>query len=362
MGQPDHKTARSRLEREFERVDRDALRGKWPRISERLKPHFDRVFDSGTQAYREVLVGCVLVRLLDKTIDVHSPYLSHGEDAYSGRSLDEKVVNPFLKDHNVPSSKGPFLSTFRRSVGFVESTREGLRDKAGFDSLLALIDYLAEEQDDDRLAGFLRYLLYRFWRLRNEAEIPLSRPQRLSLEQYDRLLTGLLDTPSGGRFPVLLVEATFRTLNDHFHLGWEIQSQGINVADGPSGLGGDITILEGELILLVAEITERRVDRNRIVTTFQTKILEHSIEDYLFFIKDAPVEDDAIEQARRYFSQGHEVNFIVIRDWIRMVLATIGKKGRDAFCRKLIETLDSPGVPSSLKEAWNNQIAHITSG
>lgn len=362
MGQPDHRAARNRLEREFERVDREALGGTRQQISERLGPHFDRIFESSTQAYREVLVGCVLARLLDKAIDVHRPYLTHGEDAYSGRSLDEKVVNPFLKDHNIPSSKGPFLSTFRRSVGFVESTREGLRDKEGFDSLLALIDYLAEEREDDRLARFLRYLLYRFWQLRNEAEIPVSRLQRISLEQYDSLLTGLLDTPSGGRFPVLLVEATFRTLNDHFNLGWEIQSQGINVADGPSGLGGDITVLEGDSPLLVAEITERRVDRNRVVTTFQTKISKHSIEDYLFFIKDAAVEDNAIEQAKRYFSQGHEVNFIVIRDWIRMVLATIGKKGRDSFCRKLTDTLDRPEVPSGLKEAWNNQIAHITAG
>lgn len=210
MPQVDYDEARERLETEFGDVERAALQGNRMSIGDALEPHFDRIFESRTQAYREVLLGCVLARLQDSSIDVHKPYVSHGDNAYSGRQLDERAVNPFLKDHNIPSSGGPFLSAFRRSVGFVPSTREGLRDTEGFDSLLALVDYLAEEDDETALTEFLRCL------------------------------------------------------------------------------------------------------------------------------------------------------FIVIRDWIRMVLATIGKAGRDAFCRNLTDALDHRDVPPTLKVAWNDQIAALT--
>ncbi|MFO7899168.1 MAG: hypothetical protein R6V58_08920 [Planctomycetota bacterium] len=188
MPQVDYDKARQRLETEFGYVERTALQGDRVSIGDALEPHFDRIFESRTQAYREVLLGCVLARLQDSSIDVHKPYS----------------------------------------------------------------------------------------------------------------------------------------------------------------------------ILLAAEITERTVDKNRVTTTFQAKISKHAIQDYLFFVKDVAIDQKAVEQARKYFSQGHEVNFIVIRDWIRMLLATIGKAGRDAFCRNLTDALDHRDVPPTLKVAWNDQIAAIT--
>lgn len=357
----DYNAATETLNNEFDRVEAELLRESEQTCTRRLARHFDRIFQSGTQAYREVLVGCVLARLQDKSIDIHKPYINQGPNAYNGRTLDERVVNPIIQERRVPCSRGPFLSAFRRSVGFNRRTREGLRDKEGFDSLLALINYLASKDNDSDLIGFLRYLIFRFLVLRREADIQISHLARISLEQYDALISSLLATPSGGRFPVFLVEASFNAIKDVYNLSWEIICHGINVADSPTGAGGDITIKQDDTILMAVEITERTVDRSRVVSTFNTKIAPQGIEDYLFFIKPSGVENAALRQTRQYFTQGHEVNFLEIKNWILMTLATLGRNGRAFFNQFLVQKLADPDNPPAIKLAWNNAIAEITS-
>ncbi len=96
----------------------------------------DTLFASSTQSYREALLGCGLVRLLNRTINIRLPYVQLGENAFNGRTMDERVINPFLQDQLIPCSKGPYLASFRRSVKFTSETAGGLRDKEGYTALL----------------------------------------------------------------------------------------------------------------------------------------------------------------------------------------------------------------------------------
>jgi hypothetical protein len=160
---------------------------------------------------------------------------------------------------------------------------------------------------------------------------------------------------------VLLVVATFNVIKEFFDLDWTIASQGINVADAASGAGGDITITSGGRIVMAVEVTERPVDRARVAATFNTKIAPAGIEDYLFFVRSSGVAPEARQQARQYFAQGHEVNFLEIKDWILMSLATMGRRGRASFNRALVGLLEAPDVPRTMKVAWNEQIAGLTS-
>jgi hypothetical protein len=352
--------ARSLLDEIFLQVEKELLNGSTPIVDGSVQSACDKIFASPTQAYREVLLGCLIARIQDRDVNIRQPYIDQGSHAFSGRSLDERVVNPFLHDNRIPGSRGPYLSVFRRSVQFDNSTRAGLRDKDGYDALLTVIAYIESTSEDAKLLELLRYILYRFIELREEAEISLSRIQRISLEQYDALISGLLATPSGGRFPVLLVVATFKAIKSFFNLDWEITWQGINVADRASGAGGDITVKRNNEVMMAAEVTERPVDRSRIVTTFNTKIAPSGLEDYLFFVKLSGVDSEAKKQVRQYFAQGHEVNFLEIKDWIINCLATIGSRGRAVFNKELLNLLDAPDIPRTLKVAWNSQIDGIT--
>ena len=198
------------------------------------------------------------------------------------------------------------------------------------------------------LAQILKHIVKCFW------------AARLSFEQFDTLISGLLATPSGGRLPVFLVVAAFRKVKTFFGLhDWSIAWQEINAADTASGASGDITINNQGQTLMAVEVTERSVDKSRVVATFNTKIAPGGIEDYLFCLKTPVTSSEAKEQARQYFAQGHEVNFVEIKNWILMLLATTGKKGRAIFTRELIALLEEPNTPQIIKVVWNKQLGQI---
>lgn len=360
MANIEYSTARDILNRTFADVARDYIEGRIPRIQSVLEKSYDLLFESKTQAYREVLLGCILARLLNPKVDIRLPYVQQGERAYSGRTLDEKVINPFLHKAKIPSSKGPFLSVFRRSVTFKEDTRAGLRDRKGFDAMLKVLGFVDRARDEE-LREILYYHLYRFILLREKSQIELIRPKRLSLPQFEQIISSLIETASGGRFPVFLVVATFTAIRERFELNWDVRVQGINVADSASGAGGDVTVMEDGHIVLAAEVTERRVDKSRVVATFDTKIAPCGIEDYLFIVKDDDNLAAVMDQARRYFSQGYEVNFVEIKCWICAVLAVLGAKGRAAFVDELANNISAEDVPVALKQAWNDVVLRLTS-
>jgi hypothetical protein len=151
----------------------------------------------------------------------------------------------------------------------------------------------------------------------------------------------------------------FETIKQFFNLDWEIEWQGINVADAASGAGGDIIIMHQGNILLAIEVTERSVDRARVVSTFNTKIAPAGIEDYLFLVGATETSEEARNQARKYFAQGHDINFIQVCDWLIMLLATLGKAGRNIFNSSLMNLLDGPDVPKTVKIAWNESVGSL---
>lgn len=352
------KGCRETLEKACERAER-ALSGEEQigELDEETVKDAETVFTSSTQAFREVLLGCVLARLVDSTIDISKPYKGLGQDAFSGRTLDEKVVNPFLKQKDIPSSQGPYLSVFRRSVAFDRRTREGIRDKDDYDAFLRILGTV-KRMAKDKLEAFLVFILWRFLLLRESSQVRLIK-MRLSLSQYEDLLCGLLSKPSGGRFPVVFTVAMLKAISRTFDLGWEIDYAGVNVADAPSGRGGDITVKQADRIVVTLEVTERDVDKARVSSTFQEKIAPAHLTEYLFVTHTQNLSEEAKHMVSHYFAQGYEVNFVDIREWLVNCLATVGAGGREIFQKAVIELLESGDAPAFLSQWWNEEINSV---
>lgn len=353
----DYARAKEILESEFASVEAEAVAGVKPLLSSSLMQTFEQLFGSKTQAYREVLLGCVLVRILDPSLNLRLPYAKQGENAYNGRTLDERVVNPFLQTNKIPCSKGPYLSVFRRSITFASATGEGVKDRPGFEAFLSVLGAL-EKMPPVEARGLLNSLLHRFVDLRNAAHILLSRMNRISLRQCEGLIGALLTSPSGGRFPLFLIVSVFTALRDRYEINWKIEYQGINVSDQATGAGGDVTISMGDKIIFAAEVTERVVDAAKVESVFNSKVSPNAINDYLFLtLKPAP--SDALLQAKKYFAHGHEINFAEVLPWIVNCLSLAGGKGRSRFVEVLVGLLETPGVPVPVKLAWNKALAAV---
>jgi hypothetical protein len=87
----DYKSAREMLDKEFAGAEASALKNEISGLQEKdTVERFHRVFSSDTWAYREVLLGCILAKIQDGSIDVHKPYKGHGKNSYNGRTLERK--------------------------------------------------------------------------------------------------------------------------------------------------------------------------------------------------------------------------------------------------------------------------------
>lgn len=315
----------------------------------------ERLFASYTQAYREALVGCAVARILDQEIDIRYPATEDGDTAFSGRSLADNAVTPFLRDRRIPISRSPYLSALRGGARFMPSGEPRIqRDQPGYDALVAVVNYL-RILNVDEARSYLRYLLRRFVALRETNNISLKAIAKPNLVQLRHLIESLLTVRSGGRIPALLATAMFQTLSECHVLGWQVEFQGINVADAASGAVGDITIRRDGAIILGVEVTERAVDQARVNWIFDEKVAPSALTDYLF-ISTANPEESARDAAQRYTSVGHEMNFVPLADWLVHNLATVGPNCRSLFQTKMINLLGAQGMPAEIKVAWNDKM------
>lgn len=243
MPQIDYHEARQLLDASFSYIEETISPGIERYLREYREP-LNVVFASKTQSYREVLLGCALVHLIDADIDIRLPYVRQDGNSFNGRTLDEKVINPFFQENLIPCSKGPYLATFRRNVKLTEETRAGLRDQSGYDAMLELLTAIEQTSVHQERSDFVACLLKRFLILRDASRIPLARINRLSVGQYREFLNVLMRHQSGGLLPVLASVALFQTIDKQYNLGWQITWQGINAADGATGAEGDVTVLK----------------------------------------------------------------------------------------------------------------------
>jgi len=336
------------------------LAGTTPQVPAEVSAGCDAMFESTTQAFREAAVGCLLTRIYQPEKNIRLPYIKQGADAFNGRTLDERVVNPFLQRNRMPCSKGPYLNVFRRQVTFDESTRPRVRDPKGFDGLLQVISAAQQTRSKEILKCYLIYLLYRFATLREQSQVDLLVMRRISLPQYDRIVRGLLSRPSGGFLPLAIVAAAIEAINETFRLNWKVDYQDINVADAAAGVAGDITIRSNGTTVMVIEVTERPVEAVRLDSTFATKIAG-TVADYVFMVHLESIDPEVRKQAERYFAQGHEVNFVDIAEWVRNTLASLASGGRAVFQQRIVSLLSASKVPRLVKLAWNEEIKKAVS-
>lgn len=352
----DVSNARKLLEDSLSQAEEDQRNDAIVGLPEKVVSATNQIFASKTQAFREGLVGCAVAHILDPKIDIRYPATKYGDNSFSGRAVSETIIAPFLRAKRIPISVSPYLSALRGGAQFVKDKppRE-LRDKAGWEALVDLVDYL-KDLDEPSSRKYLTYLLRRFIRLRESTNILLKKTDRPNLELLSILTEELLKVKSGGRLPVVLAVAMFRTLSECHKLGWEVAFQGINVADKASGAVGDITITKAGSILLGVEVTERPVDSGRVELVFDDKVSPKGLTDYLFITTHKP-EPDAITKARGYTAVGHEMNFVDLHPWLIHNLSTVGPACRAIFQSHVIKQLEEEGIPADLKVAWNDKMS-----
>jgi len=145
-------------------------------------------------------------------------------------------------------------------------------------------------------------------------------------------------------------------------LRWQIEFQGINVADKASGAGGDITVQADGRVVMAFEITERPLDEARIRTAYTTKIAKLAIADYAFLHETAEPSAVAQAAARKLFAQGHDVLLLPCEEFLMSLLVLAGRAGRGGFVAEVRGLLASASMPTAMRVAWNKSIGDLAAG
>ncbi|RQW06473.1 hypothetical protein EH222_08675 [candidate division KSB1 bacterium] len=244
--------------------------GKTPLISDQtLYEQIELVAHSlQNRACARFILACSLAQTHQPHIDIRKPYTEIGDnDAYSGRTYDERYIQHFVTQNELPcNSTTAFLTPAFRNRNAVLTPDLNLvgRPPAIYAAALYLLDAVHQGHLSaaDLLAETIRWLLVirdaKRERIRSLlTEIKAGQAQTvLSAEGIVSLIEQHFSLRHSSRLPVLAIAAIYQAAQDY--LGERVLPlESHNAADRQTGALGDL-----EIIL---------VDDAQVVTSYEVK-------------------------------------------------------------------------------------------
>jgi hypothetical protein len=231
---------------------------------------------NNNRAGARVIMACALAKLVYPEVDIRKPYTEIGtDDAFSGRTVDERFVGQFARLHRLPVNQTTaWLTPALRNISAPLAAPMNIAGapRRMYEELILVLDdaYAGRVTPQELLTECIRVLLL----LRNERETRITqllgelatsgRETPLSSEEIVNLVRRHLESPNASRLPVLVVAAAYvATAGRLSETAKPLRFH--NAADTQTGALGDV------------EIT--LIDDERVVTTYEMKDKTVTIED-----------------------------------------------------------------------------------
>ena len=315
------------------------------------------------------LMSCLLGKLIDPNVDPRKPYTEiKGADCFSGRTIDEEYLTPFIAKHVLPCRiTTAFLTPVFRTMNrpFTLDIKLESRHRNVITAAIQLLDDVVNSRvsAEDLFSEIVRVLIC----IRNEnkammdsllqsiqnnaADLPLSSSAILVLIQQHLLCK------KSSRLPVLIVAAAYRSVEKR--LGEQVLSLSAhNAADLQTGALGDVEIcLENdEAVVTAYEMKMKRIMKSDIDLAVD-KILRSSrrIHNYIF-ITTEKIEDECNEYAAEFYEKtgGTEIAILDCLGFLKHFLHFFHRFRKDFLnhYQELVLAESDSAVSQSLKEAF----------
>ena len=204
--------------------------------------------DSGNKAVAEVLVTLFAKKIISPEQDIRL-HQAGMEGGFSGRGLDEKYVNPFLRKRDFPymvSGSGWLTRSLEQAVPYDLEYTGKIKPAQVGDDFLRLID--TAQKKDGRAKKYLVEMFKALLRWREQSRnLALSRPKNKSINAAVALVESLWLKAEGGasRIPVVAVYAAYQRLVrevGRYENHTLLPLLPHNAADEKTGRTGDIDI------------------------------------------------------------------------------------------------------------------------
>lgn len=280
---------------------------------------------NNNRAGARLLMACALAKILHPEIDIRKPYTEIGtDDAYSGRTYDERFIGQFARTHRLPvNPTTAWLTPALRNISAPLAMPMSIAGtpRKMYEELIQVLDdaYTGRVAAEDLLAECIRVLIL----LRNERdmrikqllnELALSdREMALSSEEIVDLVRRHLESPNASRLPVLVVTAAY--LAAALRLGETAKPPLLhNAADSQTGAFGDveITLLDDARIVTTYEMKDKAVTVEDIDIAVEKLVASSRRPDNYLFVTTAPIDSRVLQYARSLYKSTGGVEFVIL--------------------------------------------------
>ena len=340
---------------------RELLDELWEKVTQEeggeINPDIARLVGSQYVSIRYCLPTQLLGKLTDPNLDCLCLQKGRGDSGsqWDPRSFSNKVIVPWSAENQsvLGTSADPYVGKPLRKPRLEENPR----NVKGIDEWVLLHRVLDEVEGRDsqeftrhRMLETLRSIHEKFAELVFEYFVP----ERVSIEQTEKIIGEFLSEGSGGDRGLSVAAALFETFGRYFGIYQEVKRHAINAADEATGMAGDIECIgdDGELRLAV-EVKERNVTLADVRSAV-LKARKASLREMLFNApgENPPEREEITELFARTWASGTNLYRLSIDELVRVGLSLTGESGRRDFLENVGRQLDEYGTQPSNRKRW----------
>jgi hypothetical protein len=322
-----------------------------------------RSINSSTKTYRYVLPTQTLAKLVDPALDSRSLQEGSGlAGSFDARSLCHRVVVPFDRaNHSVlGGAPEPYVNNPLRIPALMPQYRAPQKNKAGFDDLCRVAEYLEVNPTESRL---ILYCIVDEIRSRlASVQVIYPVPNRASLEQARYIVENFLAERTGGVRLQAVSVALFRAIGIRFNLYARVDTAGINAADAATGSVADLTCYdENDQIVLAVEVKDRDLEIRHVQDKLPA-VREQGVQELLFLATTGIASSDVAaigELMEREFVTGQNVYVTSFDRFLESCLILFGEVGRRQFLIQIGDAIDEIKADLGHRETWRDLLQQL---
>ena len=353
---PDPESARELLDELWEIVTQEE--------SGEVNQEIARLVGSGFVSIRYCLPTQLLGKLTDPKLDCLCLQKGSGDSdsQWDPRSFSNKVIVPWSAENQsvLGTSPDPYVSKPLRKAR-LEENPQNVKGKEEWVLLYRVLDEV-ERQDSQEYTRLLmletlRSIHGKFAELVFEYFVP----ERVSIEQTEKLIGEFLSEGSGGDRGLSVAAALFETFGKYFGIYEEVKRHAINASDQSTGMAADIECIGGDgKPKLAIEVKERNVTLADVRSAV-LKARQASLRELLFNAPDAnpPEKEEIADLFARTWASGTNLYRLSIDELIRVGLSLTGEFGRKDFLENVGKQLDEYGTQPSNRKRWKELLEEI---
>jgi len=272
-----------------------------------------------------LLLSCLLAKVYNPKVDIRKPYTKiHGRGCFSGRSIDEKYITPFINNYNLPcNSTTAYLTPALRNRDIVLTKKVDLvgRPPEVYQSVLCLLDavHIKKVSASDMLCETIRLLvIYRDSKKQRLesllAELKTTQKSaQLPVKMILTIISQHLKCPDSSRLPVLVVAAAYHAAQDCLREKI-LPLTSHNAADSQTGSLGDleVTLINDDNVITSYEMKDQRVTKDFIDRAVEKlAIVGKRIDNYIFIVTE-PVDKEIVEYAESLYEKTYGIEFAIL--------------------------------------------------